>query len=88
MTCNFTIPFILQMSHEDVNPIYPHTKEEKQEIRRELGLKDSTIEEDIDAIIDWFQKQPHLVEAGIGRYIFLKGYGNSFVCKGIFVCSL
>ncbi|CAB3222186.1 unnamed protein product [Arctia plantaginis] len=55
------------MSYEEGDLIYPHTKEEKQEIRRELGLKDSAIEEDIDAIIEWFQKQPHLVEAGIDR---------------------
>ncbi|XP_075984008.1 alpha-tocopherol transfer protein-like [Anticarsia gemmatalis] len=55
------------MSYEDFSPLYPHNKEDIQEIRGQLGLKDSTIQEDVDAIIEWFQKQPHLVEAGIDR---------------------
>ncbi|PZC72925.1 hypothetical protein B5X24_HaOG210360 [Helicoverpa armigera] len=55
------------MSVHEIHPMFPCTREDIQEIRRELGLKESTLEEDIDAIIEWFQKQPHLVEAGIDR---------------------
>ncbi|XP_031764376.1 alpha-tocopherol transfer protein-like [Galleria mellonella] len=51
------------------HPLYPYTEEEKQEIRKELGLKESTIQDDIDAILDWFSKQPHLIDAGISRAI-------------------
>ncbi|XP_030031260.1 uncharacterized protein LOC115448096 isoform X2 [Manduca sexta] len=52
---------------EGPHPLYPCSEEDMQEIRAELGLKESTLQEDIDAILDWFQKQPHLVEAGIER---------------------
>ncbi|XP_022834755.1 alpha-tocopherol transfer protein-like [Spodoptera litura] len=55
------------MSMDEMHPMFPYTKEDVQEIRKELGLKESTIEGDIDAIVDWFQKQPHLAEAGIER---------------------
>ncbi|KAJ8712710.1 hypothetical protein PYW08_008014 [Mythimna loreyi] len=55
------------MLEDGMHPMFPYTKEDVQEIRKELGLKESTIEEDVDAIIDWFNKQPHLVEAGIDR---------------------
>ncbi|XP_060806673.1 alpha-tocopherol transfer protein isoform X1 [Amyelois transitella] len=63
--------FLLKkMSFKDAqHPLYPYTEEEKQEIRKELGLKETTIQDDIDAIIDWFKKQPHLIEAGITREI-------------------
>lgn len=50
----------------DEHPLYSYTEEEKQYVRNELGLTENTIEEGIDAIMDWFNKQPHLVEAGIG----------------------
>ncbi|KAJ0173152.1 hypothetical protein K1T71_011328 [Dendrolimus kikuchii] len=53
--------------YENQHPFYITTNEERQEIRRELGLKESTIEEDIDSIMEWFQKQPHLVGGGINR---------------------
>ncbi|CAH0595078.1 unnamed protein product [Chrysodeixis includens] len=55
------------MLEDEVHPFYPYTKEDVQEIRGELGLKESTIQEDVDAIVEWFLKQPHLVEAGIDR---------------------
>ncbi|CAH2093995.1 unnamed protein product [Euphydryas editha] len=49
------------------NPLYPHSLEEKEAILKELELKENLIEEDIDAIIEWFYKQPHLAEAPIDR---------------------
>jgi hypothetical protein len=52
---------------ERKHPLYPYTEEEKQEIRKELGMKETTIQDDIDAIMDWFKKQPHLIEAGISK---------------------
>ncbi|XP_063832992.1 uncharacterized protein LOC135082161 [Ostrinia nubilalis] len=51
------------------HPFFPYTEEEKQEIRKELGLKEAAIQEDIDAILEWFRKQPHLVDAGINRAV-------------------
>ena len=60
------------MSIDEMHPMYPYTKEDVQEIRKELGLKESTLEEDVDAIVEWFHKQPHLVEAGIGKHCVLK----------------
>lgn len=53
---------------ETKHPLYPYTEEEKQEIRKELCLKESAIQSDIDAILDWFKKQPHLVNAGISKF--------------------
>ncbi|KAL4712415.1 hypothetical protein ACJJTC_001576 [Scirpophaga incertulas] len=53
--------------HKKQHPLYPYTEEDKQEIRKKLGMKESTIQDDIDAIMDWFKKQPHLVDAGITR---------------------
>lgn len=53
--------------HGGQHPFYPCTEEDKQEIRKELGLKESTMQDDIDSIMDWFKKQPHLIEAGIGE---------------------
>lgn len=53
----------------DQHPLYIVTDEDKKLIQAELGLKESTIQEDVDSIIDWFNKQPHLVEAGIGNTI-------------------
>ncbi|KAL0818349.1 hypothetical protein ABMA28_008827 [Loxostege sticticalis] len=51
------------------HPLFPYTEEEKQEIRKELGLRETGIQEDINAILEWFRKQPHLVDAGINRAI-------------------
>lgn len=51
----------------DQHPLYIVTEEDKKLIRAELGLKESTIQEDVDGIMDWFEKQPHLIEAGIGK---------------------
>ncbi|CAH0402707.1 unnamed protein product [Chilo suppressalis] len=52
---------------EGKHPLYPYTEEEKLEIRKQLGMKETTIQDDIDAIMDWFKKQPQLVDAGITR---------------------
>ncbi|KAI5638792.1 CRAL/TRIO domain-containing protein [Phthorimaea operculella] len=49
----------------DRHCLFPYSDEEKLMIRQELGLKESVIEEDVDMILDWFQKQPHLVPAGM-----------------------
>lgn len=46
-------------------PLLKYSEEEKREILKECGLKESLIEEDIEAIKEWFYKQPHLAEAGI-----------------------
>ncbi|XP_028167689.1 uncharacterized protein LOC114358028 [Ostrinia furnacalis] len=56
-------------SSDSQHPFFPYTEEEKQEIRKELGLKETGIQEDIDAILEWFRKQPHLVDAGINRAV-------------------
>ncbi|XP_049879563.1 uncharacterized protein LOC126376288 [Pectinophora gossypiella] len=50
---------------EGCHPIFPYTAQEKQEIRKELGLKESTIQEGMDSILEWFEKQPHLIDAGL-----------------------
>lgn len=50
-------------------PLYPWSLKEKEEIRKELGIKESIIKEDVDAIIEWFYKQPHLAEAPIGKIL-------------------
>ncbi|CAK1590213.1 unnamed protein product [Parnassius mnemosyne] len=44
-----------------------YTEEDKQAVKKENGLKDSGLKEDIDAIMEWFKKQPHLAEAPIDR---------------------
>ncbi|CAH0713622.1 unnamed protein product, partial [Brenthis ino] len=49
------------------HPFYQTTEEDRLLIRKELGFKDSILQEDIDAIIEWFQKQPHLAHAPIDR---------------------
>lgn len=43
-----------------------YTEEDKQAVKKEIGLKDSVLEEDIDAILEWFRKEPHLADAPIG----------------------
>lgn len=53
--------------HLESHPFYPCTTEEKEEIRKEAGIKDSVLQEDIDAILDWFYKEPHLADAVIGK---------------------
>ncbi|OWR55141.1 hypothetical protein KGM_206990 [Danaus plexippus plexippus] len=55
------------MHLKDQHPLYPCSESDKQEIRRELGMKESILQEDIDAILDWFNKQAHLVHAPIDR---------------------
>lgn len=52
----------------DQHPFYPSTEEDRLLIRRELGFKESILQEDIDAIIEWFLKQPHLAHAPIGKF--------------------
>ncbi|GBP82183.1 Alpha-tocopherol transfer protein [Eumeta japonica] len=62
-----------------VHELLQYTDEEKKEIRKALGLKEDIIESEIQAIIDWFNKQPHLTDAGIepeiveGMLIISKG---------------
>lgn len=55
------------MHIKDQHPFYPTSDDERLQIRKELGFKESILQEDIDAIIEWYQKQPHLVDAPIGR---------------------
>ncbi|CAH2093988.1 unnamed protein product [Euphydryas editha] len=55
------------MHKKDQIPLFPYSLEEKEAILKELGLKENLIEEDIDAIIEWFYKQPHLAKAPIDR---------------------
>lgn len=57
------------MYHSDQHTLYPISEEDRSSIRKELDFKESILQEDIDAIIEWFQKQPHLVDAPIGIYI-------------------
>ncbi|XP_050353579.1 alpha-tocopherol transfer protein-like [Nymphalis io] len=52
---------------EESHPMYPYTDDEKQQIRKELGLKDNILQEDIDSILEWYYKQPHLAGAPINR---------------------
>ncbi|XP_039752548.1 alpha-tocopherol transfer protein-like [Pararge aegeria] len=49
------------------HPLYPCTEEEKLAIRKEVGIKDNILQEDIDSILDWFYKEPHLADAFIDR---------------------
>nr|XP_026489045.1 alpha-tocopherol transfer protein-like [Vanessa tameamea] len=49
------------------HPMYPYTDEEKMQIRKEFGIKDNILQEDIDSILEWFYKQPHLAKASINR---------------------
>ncbi|KAJ2937374.1 hypothetical protein O0L34_g1968 [Tuta absoluta] len=52
-------------SKNDWHFLFPYSDEEKLMIRRELGLKESVIEEDVEIILEWFQMQPHLISAGV-----------------------
>ncbi|XP_063388744.1 alpha-tocopherol transfer protein-like [Cydia fagiglandana] len=45
--------------------LFPHTTEERIAIEKYLECSEEGLKEDVAAIMDWFQKQPHLVEAGI-----------------------
>ncbi|XP_004928861.2 alpha-tocopherol transfer protein [Bombyx mori] len=56
-------------SVQEQHPLLICTEEDKEEIKRLLEIKDARLHEDIEAILDWFNKQPHLVEAGIDRDI-------------------
>lgn len=51
---------------EGQHHMFLYTEEDKQMVKKETGLKDNVIEEDIEAILDWFKKQPHLTNAPIG----------------------
>ncbi|XP_052738971.1 alpha-tocopherol transfer protein [Bicyclus anynana] len=53
--------------HLRCHPFYQCTEDEMLEIRKEVGLKESILQEDIDAILDWFYKEPHLADAFIDR---------------------
>lgn len=52
-------------SKEGRHPIYSYTEEEKNDIRKEFGLTENMIQEDIDALTEWFEKQPHLIASGV-----------------------
>ncbi|XP_072934340.1 alpha-tocopherol transfer protein-like [Epargyreus clarus] len=49
------------------HPLYPYSEEDKQGILKEHGLKESILQEDVDAILEWYYKQPHLSCAPINR---------------------
>ncbi|XP_034827505.1 alpha-tocopherol transfer protein-like isoform X1 [Maniola hyperantus] len=55
------------MMYLESHPFYPCTEAEKLAIRKEVGIKDGIFQEDIDAILDWFYKEPHLADAVIDR---------------------
>ncbi|XP_061723094.1 uncharacterized protein LOC133529402 isoform X2 [Cydia pomonella] len=52
--------------------IFPYSAEERKTILKELGFTEKGLEEDVEAIMDWFQRQPHLVEAGIESEVIVK----------------
>ncbi|CAG5022659.1 unnamed protein product [Parnassius apollo] len=61
------IGFRLKMYLEGQHYMVLYTEEDKQAVKKEIGLKDGVLEEDINLIIEWFKKQPHLAEAPIDR---------------------
>ncbi|CAH2052277.1 unnamed protein product, partial [Iphiclides podalirius] len=63
-----TVTMLIEGQHH----IFPYTEEDKQMVKKETGLKDSVLDEDIDAVLQWFKKQPHLAEAPIEREIIEK----------------
>ncbi|XP_013167532.1 PREDICTED: alpha-tocopherol transfer protein-like isoform X1 [Papilio xuthus] len=61
-----------QMYLDGQNNLLLYTEEDKQAVKKEIGLKDSVLEEDIDAILEWFKKEPHLAESPIERHLIEK----------------
>ncbi|XP_047999108.1 alpha-tocopherol transfer protein-like [Leguminivora glycinivorella] len=52
--------------------IFPYTAEERRRMIKEFGFTENGIKEDVEAIMDWFKRQPHLVEAGIDSEVIVK----------------
>ncbi|XP_063628802.1 alpha-tocopherol transfer protein-like [Cydia splendana] len=52
--------------------IFPYSAEEREIVLKEFGFTETGIKEDVAGIMDWFQKQPHLVEAGIDSEVIVK----------------
>ncbi|XP_047999645.1 alpha-tocopherol transfer protein-like [Leguminivora glycinivorella] len=45
--------------------LFQHTEEEKRQIVKNLECSEEGLKEDVEAIMEWFYKQPHLADAGI-----------------------
>ncbi|XP_026729919.1 uncharacterized protein LOC113495413 isoform X2 [Trichoplusia ni] len=52
---------------KDECSLFHCTEKEKAEIRKEVGVTEAAINDGVDAIFEWFNKQPHLAEAGLTR---------------------
>ncbi|XP_068623777.1 clavesin-1-like [Battus philenor] len=58
--------------HLQEHQMFLYTEEDKQAEKKAIGLKDSVLEEDVDATLEWVKTQPHLSEALIERHIVEK----------------
>lgn len=47
--------------------LFSYTEEEKMRVLKYHGFTEKGMQDDVDAIMEWFEMQPHLVEGGIGK---------------------
>ncbi|KOB78776.1 Alpha tocopherol transfer protein, partial [Operophtera brumata] len=51
------------------HPIFAYSMQERQQILEETGFNEKQLQADVDTVLDWYQKQPHLPEDVVHRNV-------------------